>query len=48
MHILIKLLLLKIMDPNKFGYQRKLNSFVIASEESHVDSGQWMFESYDW
>ena len=33
-HLLVQMLLLKIMDPNKFKYQRKLNPFVIAGQKT--------------
>ena len=38
--------------PIKFGFQRKFNQFGIAGcgtgETSYMDSGQWMFNAYDW
>ena len=39
------------MDPNLFGYQRKINPFVFAGHKAKIGdmgSGQWMFETYDW
>ena len=45
------LMLLNLIDPNKFGYQRKLNPFMFIGQgmgyEGHLNFEQQILKSYD-